>query len=139
MTPASSNLSDSEKMNSKFSLLCMGRAFAFTANLCPITSLGTPGKPDASHAKTSEFSQRKATSVLSYLSARWAPMVMVREPSLVSATFLVICRSPWNGAFLEEVDAEPQGYPPSPENALDRKSTRLNSSHRSLSRMPSSA
>ena len=34
-------------------------------------------------------------------------MMMVREPSLVSATFLVICGSPWNGAFLEEVDAEP--------------------------------
>ena len=34
--------------------------------------------PDASHTETSEFSQRKATSALSYLSARWAPMVMVR-------------------------------------------------------------
>ena len=44
-------------------------------------------------------------------------MVMVREPSLVNATFLVICVSPRNGAFLEEVDAEPPGYPPSPENA----------------------
>ena len=88
-----------------------------TANLCSITSLGTPGKPDASHVKTSEFSRRKATSALSYLSLRWAPMVMVREPSLVSATFLVIYGSLWNGAFLEEVDAEPPGYPPSPENA----------------------
>ena len=44
-------------------------------------------------------------------------MVTVREPSLVSATFLVISGSLWNGAFLEEVDAEPPGYPPSPENA----------------------
>ena len=33
------------------------------------------------------------------------------------STFLVICGSPWNGAFLEEVDAEPPGYPPSPKNA----------------------
>ena len=99
-------------MNSNFSLLCfrrtcfMKRASVLTASLCLITSLGTPGKPDTSYAKTSKFSRRKATSVLSYLSGRWAPMVMVREPSLVSATFLVICGSPWNGAFLEEVDAE---------------------------------
>ena len=48
-----------------FSLLCFrrtcftGRASVFTASLCSITSLGTPGKPDASHTKTSEFSRRK--------------------------------------------------------------------------------
>ena len=78
MTLACSSLSVSEMMNSSFSLLCFhrtcftGRASALTGNLCSITSLGTPGKPDASHAKKSEFSRRKATSALSYLSARWA-------------------------------------------------------------------
>ena len=76
MTPASSSLSVSETMNSNFSLLyfrrtCFTRrASAFTASLCSITSLGTPGKPDASQAKSSEFSRRKATSALSYLSLR---------------------------------------------------------------------
>ena len=111
MTPASSSLSVSVMINSNFSLLYFRRTYfigcasVFTASLCSITSLGIPGKPDAYHAKTSEFSRRKATSALSYLSARWAPMVMVREPLLVSATLLVICGSPWNGAFLQEVGA----------------------------------
>ena len=99
MTLASSSLSTSDMMNSSFSLLCLrrtcfiGRASLLTASLCSITSLGTPGSPDASHAKTSEFSRRKATSALSYLSVRRAPMVMERLPSLVNATFLVICGS----------------------------------------------
>ena len=80
MTPASSSLSTSDTINSSFSLLCLrrtcfiGRASSLTASLCSITSLGTPGKPDASHAKTSEFSQRKAMSALSYLSSRCAPV-----------------------------------------------------------------
>ena len=76
MTPASINLSTSEMMNSSFSLLCLhitcltGLAFWLTASLCSITSLGTPGSLEASHAKTSELSRRKAMSVLSYLSVR---------------------------------------------------------------------
>ena len=37
--------------------------------------------------------------------------------------------------FCKAFNAQTQGYEP----GLDRKSTRLNSSHRSLSRMPSSA
>ena len=115
MTAASSSLSVSETMNSNFSLLCFhrtcftGRASVFTASLCSITSLGTPGKPDASQAKTSEFSRRKSTSTLSYLLVRWAPMVMAREPSLMSATFLVIRGSSRNGALLEAAGAEPPG------------------------------
>ena len=82
MTPASISLSTSEKMNSNFSLLCFGRtcltgfASLLTASLCSITSLGTPGNPEASHLKTSELSRRKVMSVYSYLSVRRAPMVM---------------------------------------------------------------
>ena len=49
-------------------------------------------------------------------------MVMVRGPSLVSATFLVICGSPWNGTLLEEVGAEPPRYPPLPDTASAPKS-----------------
>ena len=40
---------------------------------------------------------------------------------------------------LTALPAGPTGLPPWPDFLVDRKSTRLNSSHRSLSRMPSSA
>ena len=45
-------------------------------------------------------------------------MVMVREPSLVSATFWVICGSPQNGALLEAVGAEPRGVPSAPGESV---------------------
>ena len=44
-------------------------------------------------------------------------MVMVREPSLVSATFLVIYGSPRKGALLEAAGAEPSGFPLPPRVA----------------------
>ena len=123
MTPASISLSTSEMMNSSFSLLClrrtclMGFASPLTASLCSITSLGTPGNPEASHAKTSELSQRKVTSTYSYLSVRRALIVMERLPSEVSATFLVIFGSSLKCAGLGEADVEPPGLSSSPENA----------------------
>ena len=96
MTPDSISFSTSEMMNSSFSLLCFRRtcltgfASLLTASLCSITSLGTPGNPEASHAKTSELSRRKVMSAYSYLSVRRAPIVMERRPSWFNATFLVI-------------------------------------------------
>ena len=93
------NFSTSLMMNSCFSgawrrAFCFtGRAFGHTAKWCSITSLGTPDISDGVHANMSEFALRKATSALSYLSVRRAPMVMDRLPSLVNATFLVICGS----------------------------------------------
>ena len=118
MTPASISLSTSEMMNSSFSLLCLrktcltGLASLLTASLCSITSLGTPGNPEASHAKTSELSRRKVTSVYSYLSTRRAPMVMDRLPSEVSTTFLVIFGSSLKCVGLGERQMlSPQGSP----------------------------
>ena len=124
MTLDSIILSTSEMMNSSFSLLCFHRtcltgfASLLTASLCSITSLGTPGNPEASHAKTSELSRRKVTSAYSYLSVRRAPMVMDRLPSEVSATFLVIFGSSLKCAGLGEADVEPPGLSLSPENAI---------------------
>jgi hypothetical protein len=45
----------------------------------------------------------------------------------------------FNGDFDEEVLYTPSGGQGKPVRAIDRKSTRLNSSHNSESRMPSSA
>jgi hypothetical protein len=52
-------------------------ASGHTARWCSITSLGTTERSEGSHANTSEFSRRKATSALSYLGVRAAPMVKV--------------------------------------------------------------
>ena len=115
MTHASISLSTSEIMKSSFSLLCLRRTCLtgftslLTASLCSITSLGTPGNPEASHANTSELSQRKVTSVYSYFSVRRAPMVMDRLPSEVSATFLVILGSSLKCVGLGEANVEPPG------------------------------
>ena len=122
MTPASISLSTCEMMNSSFSLLCLRRTCltglaSLTASLCSITSLDTPGNPEASHVKTSELSRREVTSVYYYLLVRRAPMVMDRLPSEVSATFLVIFGSSLKCAGLGEADVEPPGLSSSPENA----------------------
>jgi hypothetical protein len=49
---------------------------------CSITSLGIPGIYDHSHAKTSTFAQRKATSASSYFSPRLPVMQVVWEGGL---------------------------------------------------------
>ena len=52
-----------------------GRALGHTAKWCLITSLGTPDISAGVHANMSEFALRKATSALSYLGGKLAPMV----------------------------------------------------------------
>src|SRR5680860_634690 len=81
------SLSTSLMMKSCFSgawrrAFCLkGRAFGHTAKWCSITSLGTPDMSDGVHANMSEFALRKATSALSYLGDKLAPMVtLAPEP-----------------------------------------------------------
>ena len=62
----------------------MGRAFGHTAKWCSITSLGTPDISDGVLANKSEFVLRKATSALSYLGGRLAPMVTLAPEPLAS-------------------------------------------------------
>ena len=88
-------------MNACFSGACFrafcftGRASGHTAKWCSITSLGTPDISDGVHANMSEFARRKATSALSYLGGKPAPMVTLApepsapEPLVLSDTFFV--------------------------------------------------
>ena len=61
-----------------------GRAFGHTAKWCSITSLGTPDISDGVHENMSEFALRKATSALSYLGGKLAPMVTLAPKPLAS-------------------------------------------------------
>jgi hypothetical protein len=72
----------------------MEHASGHTAKWCSITSLGTPERSEGSHVNTSEFSRRKATSTLSYLGVRAAPIVKVRDVPSPRGTFLVNSASP---------------------------------------------
>ena len=101
MMRASFNFSTSLMMNSYFfgawrrAFCFTGRAFGHTAKWCSITSLGTPDISDGVHANMSEFALRKATSALSYLGGKPAPMVTLApepsapEPLVLSDTFFV--------------------------------------------------
>ena len=106
MMCASFNFSTSLMMNSCFSgawrrAFCFtGRAFGHTAKWCSITSLGTPDISDGVHANMSEFALRKATSALSYLGGKPAPMVtLAPEPLASSDTFVVAACSCENSCF----------------------------------------
>src|SRR3954470_17754843 len=97
---AASNFLLSWALNSWRSIACFltlcltGCARGQTARWCSITFLGTPGMSDGSHANTSTFARRKATSALSYLGSRVALMVKVPPvPSSLADTFLVAGRA----------------------------------------------
>ena len=52
-----------------------GLASALTCSLCSAKSIGTPDMSLGDHAKMSRFSQRKSTSLLSYLLSRLVPTI----------------------------------------------------------------
>src|SRR6185369_14601565 len=96
MISAAFNFSTSLMMKACFSGACFrafcltGRAFGHTAKWCSITSLGTPDISDGVHANMSEFARRKATSALSYLGGKPAPMVtLAPEPLVLTDTSVV--------------------------------------------------
>jgi hypothetical protein len=61
-----------------------GLALVLIFRWCSITSLGIPGICDGSHANTSTFAWRKATSASSYFSPRSPTMRVVWVESVVS-------------------------------------------------------
>jgi hypothetical protein len=95
MKLASSSFWTSFQMKSCRSTHCMrgfwltGLASGLIFRQCSITSLGIPSICDGSHANTSAFAWRKATSVSSYFSSRSPAMRVVWVESAASRMALM--------------------------------------------------